>query len=85
MKEKLQYISNNLKMYRTRIGYTQEKVAKILNVSRATYCDYEVNPQKLKIETLQDIANIFKCDLKDFFVQFEVTESNIDNQNTNNN
>lgn len=76
MKEKLQYISNNLKMYRTRIGYTQEKIANILNISRATYCDYEVNPQKLKIETLQDIADVLKCDLSDFFVQISVTESN---------
>ena len=81
MKEKLQYISNNLKMYRTRIGYTQEKIANILNISRATYCDYEVNPQKLKIETLQDIADVLKCDLSDFFVQINVTESNDNSSN----
>ena len=76
MKEKLQYISNNLKSYRTRLGYTQEKMAKILDISRNTYCDYEVNPQKLKIETLQDIADILRCDLADFFVQIKVTDSN---------
>ena len=67
MKEKLQYISNNLKSYRMRLGYTQEKMAQILDISRNTYCDYEVNPQKLKIETLQDIADILQCKLSDFF------------------
>lgn len=77
MKEKLQYISNNLRMYRCRIGYTQEKMAEILGVSRVTYCDWEVNPQKLRIETLQDIADILHCNLADFFVQINVTESNI--------
>ena len=68
-------------MYRMRIGYTQEKMANILNVSRTTYCDYEVNPQKLKVETLQDIADVLKCDLADFFVQINVTESNNNLQN----
>ena len=76
MKEKLQYISNNIKSYRIRLGYNQEKMAKILGISRITYCDYEVNPQKLKIETLQDMADILKCNLSDFFVQLDVTESN---------
>ena len=76
MKEKVQYISNNLKSYRIRLGYTQEQMAKKLNVSRNTYCDYEVNPQKLRIETLQDIAEILQCELSDFFVQINVTNSN---------
>ncbi len=76
MKEKLQYISNNMKSYRIRMGYNQEKMAQILGISRITYCDYEVNPQKLKIETLQDIADILRCNLSDFFVQISVTESN---------
>lgn len=76
MKEKVQYISNNLKSYRIRLGYTQEQMAKKLNVSRNTYCDYEVNPQKLRIETLQDIAGILQCELSDFFVQINVTNSN---------
>ncbi len=76
MKEKVLYISNNLRSYRTRLGYTQEKMAKMLNVSRNTYNDYEVNPQKVRIETLQDIADILQCNLSDFFVQLNVTESN---------
>lgn len=77
MKEKLKYISNNLKSYRMRVGYTQDKVSELLGISRVTYCDYEVNPQKVKIETLQQIADVLNCKLADFFVETNVTISNI--------
>lgn len=76
MKEKLKYISNNLKSYRVKIGYTQENMAKMLGITRNTYCDYEVNPGKLTIEKLTNIARILKCDVADFFVKPNVTISN---------
>lgn len=76
MKEKLKYISNNIKSYRARFGFSQDKMAEFLGISRVTYCDYEVNPQKVKIETLQQIADILKCKLSDFFAEFNVTNSN---------
>ena len=41
MKEKLQYISSNIKSYRIRLDYTQEKMADLLDISRITYCEYE--------------------------------------------
>ena len=73
MKEKLQYISNNIKSYRVRSGYTQEQMAEKLGITRISYCDYEVNVQKVKIETLQKIADILQCELADFFIQHNVT------------
>ena len=76
MKEKLKYVSNNLRSYRARAGYTQDKVAEILGISRITYCDYEVNPQKVKVEMLQQIADVLNCKLSDFFVENDVTYSN---------
>lgn len=79
MKDKLKYVSNNLRSYRARAGYSQEQLAEILRVSRTTYCDYEVNPQKVKVETLQQIADILNCKLADFFVEINVTNSNINN------
>lgn len=75
MKEKLSYITNNIKSFRARAGYSQEQMAELLDVSRATYCDYEVNPQKVKVETLTNIADVLKCNLSDFFVEFKVTDS----------
>lgn len=74
MKEKLRYISNNIKSYRARMGYTQEQMASILDITRNTYCDYEVNVQKVKVETLQEVADILHCNLSDFFVRFNVTK-----------
>lgn len=76
MQDKLKYISNNIKSYRTRMGYSQEKMAELMKISRATYCDYEVNTQKVKIETLQQIADILNCKLSDFFIEINVTQSN---------
>ena len=80
MKEKLKYISNNIKSNRVRYGLSQEDMADKLGISRVTYCDYEVNPQRLKIETLQSIADILCCNLADFFKEIDVTKSNISEQ-----
>ena len=77
MKEKIEIISNNIKSYRVRAGLKQYEVAEKLGVSRVTYNDYEVNPQKLKIETLEKMANIFNCDIADFFIISNVTKSNV--------
>ncbi len=76
MDNKVEYISKNIKSYRARMGYSQREVAEILGVSRNTYCDYEVRPQKVNVETLMKIANILKCELSDFFVEFDVAKSN---------
>ncbi len=76
MKEKLKYVSNNMKSLRARMGYSQDKMANLLGITRVTYCDYEVNPQKVKVETFQQIADILKCNLADFFMEIDVTNSN---------
>lgn len=76
MKDKLNYISNNLKSYRVKMGYTQENMAELLGITRTTYCDYEVNPSKLNIEKLTNIAQILRCDLSSFFIKPNVTSSN---------
>ena len=76
MKEKLEYVSRNIKSYRAKYDYSQENMAKFLSVSRITYNDYETNPQKLKVETLQQIADILKCEIADFFKEIKVTDSN---------
>lgn len=80
MKEKLKYISNNIRSYRAKLGYTQDKVAELLSISRVTYCDYETNPQKVRVETLQQIADVLNCNLSDFFVESNVTNSNLNEE-----
>ena len=76
-KEQLKYVTNNMKSQRNKFGYTQEKMADLLGVSRATYCDYEVNPQTVKIGTFKKMADLLQCELADFFIVSNVTYSNI--------
>jgi len=75
MKERLKYISNNMKSYRVKVGLTQDSIAKLLGISRATYNDYETNPQTVKIETYRKIADVLNCNLVDFFMENGVTNS----------
>lgn len=77
MEDKIGFISSNIRAYRARMGYSQQDMADKLGVSRISYNDYEVNPQKLKVATLTKIADILNCNLEDFFVEFKVTERNI--------
>ena len=77
MKEKLKYVSQNIKSFRVRLGYKQEDVAKMLGVVRETYCDYETNPGQVKVETLTRLSEILNCSLSDFFVETIVTKSDI--------
>jgi len=79
MKEKLSFVSNNMKSFRARANLTQEDTAKLLGVSRATYNDYEVNPQNVKIETFSKLSKIFHCRIVDFFVEINVTNSDSNN------
>ena len=79
MHEKLSYISGNIRSHRVRIGYSQEQMADKLGVSRATYNRYETNPDKLNVKTLRKISALLGCDIADFFVKFNVTNSDIRN------
>lgn len=83
MQDKLNIISNNLKSARTKIGLSQKEMAELLGVSRATYCDYEVNPQRVKMETYLKISEILKCNLIDFFIEPNVAKSDIIKNNNN--
>ncbi len=67
MNKKLKWISHNIKAYRTKAGYTEDRIAEKLGISTLDYIKYEVNPRKLRIETLRIIANIFECNISDFF------------------
>lgn len=75
MNDKLNFITNNMKSLRARVGMSQEEVAKCLGISRASYCDYEVNPSKVKVETFKKLSLLFNCNISDFFIEFNVTNS----------
>jgi DNA-binding XRE family transcriptional regulator len=75
MNNKLDYIKNNIKSLRVKKGLTQEDVAYLMGISRATYNDYETNPLNVKIDTYNKMADIFDCNLVDFFIDSNVTNS----------
>lgn len=61
-------LRNNVKAYRVKNGYTQPDVAKLLGVSISTYKNWERRPNKMTFEKLARLAEIYKCNVKDFFL-----------------
>lgn len=52
-------ISNFIKAERQKLGYTQQNMADKLNVSYATYNQYENDPLSMKIKTFIKLCDIF--------------------------
>jgi len=75
MEKDLKYITSNMRGYRARKGLSQRQTADLLGISRATYCDCEVNPEKVKIMRFYSLSKLFNCELKDFFVETKETEN----------
>lgn len=58
----------NLKKIRKQAGITQKKLAKILGVSKATVCRWELEPDRYPSgRMLPIVAEVLKCDVKDFY------------------
>ena len=69
-------LTNNIAYYRKRAGLTQEGVAERLGIVRQSYNKLEANPARIKVGTLESLAKIFDCNIKDFFKDWAITESN---------
>lgn len=52
-------ISKNLQKYRVQRGYSQDEIAKRLNISRQTYIKYENNQASISLNQLEIISNIY--------------------------
>ena len=52
-----------LKKLRIDAGLTQQQLGEKINVTKACICSYESGSRMASIETLIDIANLFKVDL----------------------
>ena len=50
-----------LKELREENGYTQQKLADLLNRKKATICDWEKDRCQPSIEDLNKLANLFNC------------------------
>jgi transcriptional regulator with XRE-family HTH domain len=53
----------NLKRLRKAKGFTQEEMAKRLDIAQSTYCQFETNAKSPNIYLAQEIAKILGCTL----------------------
>lgn len=61
-------IGKNIKKYRKRKGLKQRELAESLYLSDSFIAKLEsITHQTISIDTLEDIAEVLDCDIKDFF------------------
>lgn len=61
-------IGKNIKKYRKRKGLKQRELAEALYLSDSFIAKLEsITHQTISIDTLEDIANVLECDIRDFF------------------
>lgn len=65
--------TNNLKSLRLKLNYTQDMLAKALNISRVTYTNYELGKRTPDTKTLFLIADFFGVSI-DFLLGYEKKE-----------
>ena len=52
-------IGENLKMWREKLGYSQEKIAEYLGISRENISYFENGDREIPIKHLEKLANLF--------------------------
>lgn len=61
-------IGKNIKKYRMKKGLKQRELAESLYLSDSFIAKLEsITHQTISIDTLEDIANVLDCDIRDFF------------------
>ena len=61
-------VGKNIKKYRIKKGLKQRELAEALYLSDSFIAKLEsITHQTISIDTLEDIANVLGCDIRDFF------------------
>ena len=60
-------VGENLKKLRASFGYTQDGLAKKIDVERSTYSNYEAGIRETPYDVLEKLASIFGCELHTLF------------------
>lgn len=60
-------IGNHIKYYRTKKGYSVNKLANLAGISQSFLRDVELNQKKMTIETLSYVCDALQISLVDFF------------------
>ena len=64
-------LSRNLKLLRSSMGMTQDKLASFLGISRSTYSSYENGRREPSMNVLGKIADLAGCDLATLYEKDE--------------
>ena len=69
-------VGKNIKKYRIKKGLKQRELAEALYLSDSFIAKLEsITHQTISIDTLEDIANVLECDIRDFFDKNILKES----------
>ena len=66
-------VTRNIKACRTRHNFTQEELAKKMNVTKNTYINIENNPFSYDINKLNEVALAIECNIDEFFMPIQFT------------
>ncbi len=66
-----QIIAHNIKLLRDASGFTQDMIANYLGINRSTYSNYESGDRELPFLLMEKLADMYGCDLYDFYSQDE--------------
>ena len=71
MKENLKEIGSRIRELRDVCGYTQEELAKELNIDVELYCSYEESGEDIPISVIYEVANKFGVDFTEIVTGVE--------------
>jgi len=73
-------LSDCLREYRKKMGYTQQEVASLLGIDRSTYTYYETGKTEIPVKKLEVLAKLYCVDISDFLELDMVTLSSSDKE-----
>lgn len=69
-----QSVGNQIKIFRNKSGYSQEKLAKFLKLSRASIVNIEKGRQHASLHLLVDLSRIFNVSIAGFMSIYSADE-----------
>ncbi len=79
--EGIKIISDKIKKYRKECGYTQKRLAELLEIDRSTYAYYESGRIKPDINNVMKLCKIFNVNYEDILESESETQNNLHDSN----
>lgn len=73
-------INERLRELRIKSGYTQNQIAKILNIDRSTYSYYEIGKTTPDVSVLMTLAKVFNISISELLADESATHSVADSK-----